>query len=129
LSGTFDTVPAVAISPNQLFAFAIKRLELLAHSPSGPLSITGSLTSCPEGACVGRIAALVGVPDALMNASVSIDGQTVDLGGGGPFSGDPPTFSGLEVCGAPGSSSAVDCEAIQDGSAVGYDLAIFATGQ
>lgn len=55
-------------------------------------------------------------------------GQTLNLGGGGPFDPNspyPPTFGGIEICGAPPGVGGT-CADIRAGTEVGYDLTIFA---
>lgn len=80
----------------------------------------------------------LGPPDVIfMGLTASINGQRVQLDGGGAFAPNsdyPPTFNPMEICGAPpGPSSGPvaragigECAGVRAGAIAGYDLMIFA---
>lgn len=127
LQGTFEVRPLFA-GPNTVFQFDIVKLTLEGGSR---FAVTGD-----SGLIVASTFDLEpGVPpDAYMWATLLINGSGVGANGEGPYHcnqlpcfdyiTDPPSFDGLEVCGAVGKVAT--CDQIHTGTAGGYTLTIFA---
>ena len=114
LWGTFSVIVTEPGAPNAPFHFILTNLAFQSKFNR----ITGSagdIEATLSGA-QGRVT---------MTAPVSINEQAVELRGDAPFSvlsGYPPTFNGLELCGAPGRS--VTCDAVHAGTDSGYQVFI-----
>jgi hypothetical protein len=78
---------------------------------------------------VGTVQIPITVPPVFeMDVTARINGDTVELSGSTEFgccSTAPPALEDLQICGAPTESS-VSCDAIQNQTAVGYIVTIFA---
>lgn len=119
LSGEFDVVPTQPSQGNTVYRLSFTNVDL--HS------VTFGVTD-GVGDIQGVVPAAGPGPEIMVAVSVSINGQSVELTGEGPPSTAsntyPPAFRDLQICGAPGQT--VTCDAINNGTAAGYALTIFA---
>ncbi len=118
LSGTFVTVPLPGgpFCLNTLLCLSVATFQFR----SAHFNVDGA---------AGRIQQTTFDPDLVSMGFIgSINGQPIILSGFGAFDANssyPPTFSGLEVCGAPPGVGG-SCAGIRAGTDVGYDVIIFA---
>lgn len=112
LTGSFVAIPSQTGSPEyfNLTNIAFEGIQS---------TVTGEM---------GRIDFLLSEGEVAMYASVSINGDPVEVNGASPIAvrsdHDPPTFNGLRACGA--SGRAVSCSEVADGHTAGYDLRLWA---
>ena len=119
LSGTFAVVSRPSGGPfclNTILCLAVTEVQFL----SAHFTVTGS---------TGQILQTTFQPDFVsMNLTTDINGQSILLGGFGPFDANsvfPPPFNAVQICGAPAGLGGT-CAGIRAGSDMGYDVMIFA---
>ena len=113
LSGTFVAAPSGLVTDGRPAYFTISDTAFDGYP------ITGGR---------GEIAILHTGGQVAMAATLSINGESVELNGEVPLSvlsdDFPPTFNGLQACGAPGRT--VTCDELETGGVTGYDLRLWA---
>lgn len=126
LSGTFVAVPQLPGGPfcfNTLVCLSVTTFQF----QSTHFNVSASPGPFPVS--TGQILQTTFEPDVVsMVLTSSINSQQIILGGSGAFDPTgkfPPTFNGLEICGAPPGVGG-SCAGVRAGTDVGFDLIIFA---
>jgi hypothetical protein len=127
LSGTFTAVPQLHGGPfclNTLLCLSVTTFQF----QSAHFAVTAFPSEFPGSS--GQITQTTFYPDVVfIDLTSSINDQPIILNGSGPFDPNsrfPPTFGGVEICGAPPGVGG-SCAGVRAGSDVGYDVILFAT--